>query len=103
MNNRLVQKIKEAKKGKRKLFCAYLTLGFPKLSVTETLIPALEKAGADVIELGFPFSDPLADGPTIQFASAKAIEGGVKLKTLLNSSAVCAAKGSTSPFFFSLT
>ncbi|MBI4372805.1 MAG: tryptophan synthase subunit alpha [Candidatus Omnitrophica bacterium] len=78
-HNRLIQKIKEAKKQKQKLFCAYVTLGFPKLSVTEELIPALEKAGADMIELGFPFSDPLADGPTIQFASAEAIKKGVKL------------------------
>ena len=80
MKNRLVQKLKEARKEKRKLFCAYLTLGFPRISVTEALIPALEQAGADIIELGFPFSDPLADGPTIQFTSAQAIEKGVKLK-----------------------
>ncbi|MBI3999783.1 MAG: tryptophan synthase subunit alpha [Candidatus Omnitrophica bacterium] len=78
--NRLAQKLKEAKKSNRKLFCAYVTLGFPKLSVTEELIPALEKVGVDILELGFPFSDPLADGPTIQFASADAIKKGVQLK-----------------------
>ena len=80
MNNRLTQKLKEAGKRKEKLFCAYLTLGFPRLAVTEALVPALERAGVDILELGFPFSDPLADGPTIQFASAEAIKRGVKLK-----------------------
>ncbi len=80
MNNRLIQKLKEAKRGNAKLFCAYLTLGFPNLSTTEALIPALEQAGTDIIELGFPFSDPLADGPTIQFASERAIKNGVELK-----------------------
>jgi len=80
MNNRLVQKIKEAKKKNAKLFCAYVTLGFPNLSTTEAIIPALEQAGTDIIELGFPFSDPLADGPTIQFASERAIKNGVQLK-----------------------
>ena len=78
MNNRLTQKIKTVKR--KKLFCAYLTLGFPNLSTTEKAILALEEAGADVIELGIPFSDPLADGPTIQFASSEAIRRGVHLK-----------------------
>ena len=100
MNNRLIQKIKEARKEKRKLFCAYLTLGFPKLSVTEALIPALEKAGADVIELGFPFSDPLADGPTIQLTSAKAIEGGVKLKNAFELVRRLRRKGIKIPILF---
>jgi tryptophan synthase alpha chain len=57
-----------------------VTLGFPNLRTTELLIPALERAGTDIIELGFPFSDPLADGPTIQFASERAIDLGVRLK-----------------------
>lgn len=80
VHNRLVQKLREAKKLRTKLFCAYVTLGFPNLSVTEKLIPALESAGVDILELGFPFSDPLADGPTIQFASAEAIKNGIQLK-----------------------
>lgn len=80
MDNRLIQKIKEAGKKHSKLFCAYLTLGFPRLSVTETMILALERAGTDILELGFPFSDPLADGPTIQFASEQAIKHGVRLR-----------------------
>ena len=79
MNNRLIQKIKEAKKKSSKLFCAYLTLGYPSLGSTERLIPKLERAGTDILELGFPFSDPLADGPTIQFASSEAIKNGITI------------------------
>src|SRR3989338_2038638 len=79
MDNQLIQRLKEAKGKGAKLFCAYLTLGFPNLSTTEALILALAHAGADIIELGFPFSDPLADGPTIQFASAQAIKKNVRL------------------------
>ncbi len=80
MNNRLTQKLKEAKKKSAKLFCAYVTLGYPSLESTKRIIPALEKAGTDILELGFPFSDPLADGPTIQFSSSEAIKNGVKMR-----------------------
>ena len=80
MKNRLLEKLKLTKGRRRKLFCAYLTLGFPKLNITEALIPALEKAGTDILELGFPFSDPLADGPTIQYASSEAIKRGVQMR-----------------------
>ena len=79
MQNRLGRKLKEAQIDKRKLFCDYLTLGFPSLATTERIMLALEKAGTDIIELGFPFSDPLADGPTIQQASFVAIKNGVTL------------------------
>ncbi len=80
MTNRLTQKLREIKRKKAKLFCAYVTLGYPNISVTERIIPELEKAGVDIIELGFPFSDPLADGPTIQHASSEAIKKGVTLR-----------------------
>src|SRR3989338_442823 len=83
MSNRLIQRIKEAKQTGRKLFCAYLTLGFPNLSATRALIPVLEEAGTDILELGFPFSDPLADGPTIQFASECALRKGVRIQDAL--------------------
>ena len=79
MKNRLSQKLKDSAQNKRKLFCAYLTLGYPSLQTTERMILALEKAGTDIIELGFPFSDPLADGPTIQRASFEAIQKGMGL------------------------
>ncbi len=66
-----------AKKEKRLAFMPYLTAGYPDLAVTADLIRALAGAGADIIEVGFPFSDPLADGPTIQMSSQKALDQGV--------------------------
>jgi len=61
----------------------YLTVGFPDLSATLDLVPALERAGVDALELGVPFSDPLADGPTIQRASHHALRQGVTLAVCL--------------------
>lgn len=61
----------------------YLTAGYPDLAATETAICALGDAGADIIELGIPFSDPIADGPTIQEASRIALEGGVTVPKIL--------------------
>jgi tryptophan synthase alpha chain len=62
---------------------AYLTAGDPSLDATLEFVPALEKAGADIIELGVPFSDPLADGPTIQRASERALKSGTTLEGIL--------------------
>jgi len=81
--NRIEQKFKELKRAKKKAFIAYITAGDPTLAVTKELVPALEGAGVDMIELGIPFSDPLADGPTIQAASQRALKGGVSLKKVL--------------------
>ena len=60
----------------------YLTAGFPDMETTEAIIPALEKAGADLIELGIPFSDPIADGPTIQKASTSSLKAGTTLRKI---------------------
>ena len=79
MKNRLLKKIGEARRQKKKLFSAFLTLGFPSVKATEALIEGFQKRGVDMIELGFPFSDPLADGPTIQYSSETAIRKGVSL------------------------
>lgn len=65
---------------KRKALITYITAGDPSLSRTEQLVYALEKAGADVIELGIPFSDPLADGPIIQASHQRALKKKVYLK-----------------------
>lgn len=77
--NRLTRTVRNRTEKKEKLFCAFLTLGFPNLRTTETCILECEKAGVDILELGFPFSDPLADGPTIQKASEKALENGIRI------------------------
>ncbi len=79
MQNRIDKKFNELHKNNKKAFIAYIMAGDPSLAVTKKLILELENKGADIIELGVPFSDPLADGPTIQ----KACERGLKSKTTL--------------------
>lgn len=64
---------------KRDVLSIYFTAGFPKKHDTTTILKALQAAGADIAEVGFPYSDPLADGPTIQRSSQQAIENGVHL------------------------
>lgn len=63
----------------RKLLVPFVTVGFPTLEATPAIVRALVNAGADAVELGIPFSDPLADGPVIQKASQRALENGVTL------------------------
>ena len=60
-----------------KAFIPFITSGDPSLDVTEQLVYAMEEAGADIIELGIPFSDPTAEGPVIQAANIRALSGGV--------------------------
>ena len=60
-----------------KAFIPFVTCGDPSLEVTEQLVYAMEEAGADLIELGIPFSDPTAEGPVIQEANVRALSGGV--------------------------
>lgn len=62
----------------------YITAGFPALNDTILIVKELEKAGADIVEIGMPFSNPLADGLTIQASSQKAIENGITLKIIFN-------------------
>jgi|TARA_B110000967_G_C18897889_1_gene572132 tryptophan synthase alpha chain len=64
---------------KDNLLSIYFTCGYPKLEDTAKVIAALEQSGVDFIEVGLPYSDPLADGPTIQESSQKALENGINL------------------------
>ena len=66
----------------KKLVSIYFTAGFPKLHDTVGIIENLEKSGVDLIEIGLPFSDPLADGPTIQESSTKALRNGMTTELL---------------------
>lgn len=68
--------------GKGKTFAAFLTGGDPTLETTERLIPAMAQAGADIIEIGIPFSDPIAEGPVIQAASQRALDAGCTVDQL---------------------
>ena len=66
----------------RNILSVYFTAGYPKLDDTLEIIMELEKAGVDQIEIGMPFSDPLADGPIIQQSSQKALENGMSIRLL---------------------
>jgi len=78
MTNRINQKMKEDKK----LLSIYFTAGYPALNNTVEIIQDLEKSGVDMIEIGLPFSDPLADGPTIQESSTAALKNGMTTEKL---------------------
>lgn len=75
--SRITQMFSGLKRQNRKAFIPYITAGDPNLAASEALIIELEKSGADLIELGVPFSDPVADGPVIQRASERALRNGV--------------------------
>src|SRR5512139_38908 len=67
-----------------KALITYLAAGDPDLETSERVIHALVEAGVDLLEIGFPFSDPMADGPTIQAASERALAAGTTLRGVLN-------------------
>lgn len=71
------------RKRKKKALITYLAAGYPSFAAEEGLLKNIVSAGADIIELGIPFSDPIADGPTIQFASQAALESGSTVKKIL--------------------
>lgn len=76
--NRINQKLEEDKK----LLSIYFTAGYPNIDDTVSIIQNLEKSGVDMIEIGLPFSDPLADGPTIQDSSTQALKNGMTSELL---------------------
>jgi len=70
-------------KKKKEVLNIYFTAGYPKINDTLRIAHALEEAGVDIIEIGIPYSDPIADGPTIQDSSQKALDAGMSLKLLM--------------------
>lgn len=74
----------ERQKPHEKIMSLFITAGYPRPEDTVELVLGLEKAGADIIELGMPFSDPLADGPTVQYASTQALSQGVTTASILD-------------------
>jgi tryptophan synthase alpha chain len=82
--HRLQRHFEEARRTGRRSLIVYLCGGDPDLAATERLVPALAAAGADIVEIGVPFSDPLADGPTIQAASQRALAAGTTLAGILD-------------------
>jgi tryptophan synthase alpha chain len=83
-STRISQRLAELRASGELGIVAYITAGDPSLDATLEFVLALAEAGADVIELGVPFSDPLADGPTIQRASERALKSGTTLAGVLN-------------------
>jgi tryptophan synthase alpha chain len=86
--SRIAEKFGELKRGGRGGFIPFITAGDPDLAATEHLLIELAAAGADIIELGVPFSDPVADGVVIQRSSERALRNGVTLSNVLD----CAAR-----------
>lgn len=82
-SNKLVENMLDNKNNGHKSFIVYITGGFPDLKTTKKLILALDSSGVDVIEIGVPFSDPVADGPVIQEAGYQALQKGVTLQKIL--------------------
>ena len=82
---RIGQLFERSRQSGRKVFIAYLTAGDPHPNQTSAMVLALERGGADLIELGVPFSDPIADGPVIQRASDRALRAGMNVNRLLES------------------
>src|SRR5256885_14329589 len=70
------------RKKQSQILSVYFTAGFPKLEDTLSVMKALQKNGANMIELGMPYSDPLADGPVIQHSSTIALQNGMTIKKL---------------------
>ena len=95
--NRIDARFRELKRRKEKALIVYLTAGFPTVKMLPELVRACADAGADLVELGVPFSDPLADGPTIQATSERALANGVSPAMVLQQAAGLRRRGITLP------
>lgn len=81
--NRIRQKFEELRTTRKKGFIPFASAGDPDLATSKQIVLSLAENGADIIELGVPFSDPMADGPTIQMSSQRALENGVTITNIL--------------------
>jgi tryptophan synthase alpha chain len=97
--SRIAATFSRLKAERRLALIAYLTVGYPRLDVTPSLVEAAAQSGADAIELGIPFSDPLADGRTIQAASQLALKQGMTVARALEA-ATAARKKTDVPLLF---
>lgn len=97
MSNRIQTAFDRLKQQGRKALIPFITAGDPSQAMTVPLMHGLVKAGADILELGVPFSDPMADGPTIQRASERALKNGVSLRGVLGMVAEFRKQDTTTP------
>ncbi len=81
-SNRITQKFRSLKEKGQKGLITFITAGDPDMDITVKLVLAMEQSGADIIELGVPYSDPLADGPVIQQASLRSLKNGTNLNKI---------------------
>lgn len=98
--NRIEARMETCRQKQEKAFITYITAGLPDLAATKEIIKAQERGGCDVVELGVPFSDPVADGPVIQDASYRAICGGVNVKKIFGMMEELRAEGVEVPIVF---
>ena len=96
--DRITHTFDQLRRGGKTALMPYLTMGHPRLESALALVPALAEAGADLIELGVPFSDPLADGATIQAAGQQALANGMTLTLCLEQAARLRSDGVEVPF-----
>ena len=95
---RIGETFERLERERRTALMPYLTMGYPHRESALELVPAVAEAGVDLIELGVPFSDPLADGATIQASSQQALENGMSLVLCLQQAETLRARGVTLPF-----
>ncbi|MEM7034049.1 MAG: tryptophan synthase subunit alpha [Chloroflexota bacterium] len=93
-----INRILAAFEQKETTFMPYVPLGYPTIEESKEVVRAVVKAGADLVEIGIPFSDPLADGPTIQAATQKALENGTTLEICFKIVKELRAEGIDTPF-----
>ena len=77
--SRIKEKFNQLKSNRETALISYIMTGYPSEKTTLSAVRGLIQGGADIIELGFPFSDPIADGPTIQMASTESLNSGTKI------------------------
>src|SRR5581483_10083554 len=98
--NRIDATFRRLKAERQKALIGYITAGFPNKASFPVLVPLLEKAGVDLLEIGIPFSDPMADGPTIQHSSQVALKNGATLHWVLHSVRLLRKQGVKLPLIF---
>jgi len=96
--NRIDRAFASAKQAGRTALIPFLSVGDPELETSVEIILELEKAGADLVELGVPYSDPLADGPVIQRSSLRSLDSGTTLADCIRVARTCRERGSELPF-----
>ncbi|HEX8682897.1 MAG TPA: tryptophan synthase subunit alpha [Ardenticatenaceae bacterium] len=98
--SRIPQTFQRLRAEGRTALMPYLTIGHPERDSTQTLVPAVVESGADLLELGVPFSDPLADGATVQASTQQALANGVNLRFCLETVRLLRERGIETPFAF---